>query len=695
MRTKELVPLFVSLDTLSEIPPDHRQRLKRLCGDSLIHILRHFPCAIIDRRWWTSIDQINEKQRVTLTVDILKHIVYRLGKKKTVFKVVCQDQTSWIELVFFNLSPVRGKRWLAIGARIIVNGWVEVSNKKRWMVHPDYIYVIDDAKDPFEKIGVVYRLTEGLPLKAFRKAMTLTLSKLDQLPQIPEWIEEPIKERHGWPSWKEAWRQIHHPVTPKDLEPDSPARSRMAFDELLAHQLFMLRIRRDSLVKRRECTPVCVQSLLESLPFSLTAPQERVLGEVIADLNSRARMIRLIQGDVGSGKTVIAALALWAVAKVGDQTAIMAPTTLLARQHFQTLRRLIPSSEARIDLLLGSDTKAKRRQTLTDLKSGRTQIVVGTHALFQFQVAFQSLRLVVIDEQHRFGVNQRFLLSEKGVQADILFLSATPMPRTLSLALSSGIDISRLEEKPPGRSPIVTRTIPLDKIDQVLKGVRRKLEQGERVYWICPLIKESEKMSLSAVQSRYQTLKEYFGEEVVAFLHGQMGVEEKKEVINAFTRSPSSVRLLVTTTVIEVGIDIPVGVMVIEHPERFGLSQLHQLRGRIGRDNRAAYCLLLYPRVLPSSARERLKILRQTDDGFQIAEKDSDLRGQGDILGIKQSGFFRMVDLKVHGSLIEEAQQAAENLLEQPNDLEKQYQIQYLLDLYQLDLASLEYSLAG
>ena len=396
-------------------------------------------------------------------------------------------------------------------------------------------------------------------------------------------------------------------------------------------------------------------------------------------------MTRLVQGDVGSGKTAVAVLALLAVAKAGEQSAVMAPTEILARQHFETLRRLSPP-HFRIRLFTGADTGVKRKEILSDLKAGMIDIVVGTHTLFQTGVDFKSLRLIVIDEQHRFGVKQRFLLSEKGTDAEILFLSATPIPRTLSLAFSSGIDISRLEDKPPGRQPITTRTIPLERLDQVVEGVERKLDQGERVYWICPLIKESETLDLTAAQDRYQALKDYFGEERVALLHGGMKEENKKTVLDAFS-AERSVRLLVTTTVIEVGIDIPVGVMVVEHAERFGLAQLHQLRGRIGRDDRPSFCLLLYARPLGPTAKERLRFLRQTEDGFQIAERDYELRGEGDIVGTKQSGFlFQMVDLKAHGPLIPKARHLAKKLLEQQReDPQKKEQVTYLLKLYQRD----------
>jgi ATP-dependent DNA helicase RecG len=519
------------------------------------------------------------------------------------------------------------------------------------MVHPDRVVSEADlAKLPL--VEPVYPLTEGLGLNQVRRAVEAAVARL---PSLPEWQEPSWLARERFPDFGEALRILHWPAEPTDALPERPAWSRLAYDELLAGQVALALVRAHLRRPAGRATPGTGhlrKKLIEALPFTLTPSQGHAVAEILADLAKPERMLRLLQGDVGSGKTVVALMAAAAVVEAGRQAALMAPTELLARQHFNTVAPLAAAAGINVAILTGRERGAERSETLKRLAFGDIHILVGTHAVFQEEVEFRDLALAVVDEQHRFGVHQRLALARKGEAVDVLVMTATPIPRTLVLTYFGDMDISELREKPAGRKPIDTRTIPLERYGEVVEGVSRALAEGRRVYWVCPLVEESENVDLAAAADRFAALQERFGA-LVGLVHGRMKGADKDRAMERFAAGET--QLLVATTVIEVGVDVPqASVMVIEHAERFGLAQLHQLRGRIGRGAAHSSCLLLYKAPLGETAKARLKIMRETEDGFRIAEEDLRLRGEGDVLGTRQSGLpsFRVARVEFHGKYI-------------------------------------------
>jgi ATP-dependent DNA helicase RecG len=556
------------------------------------------------------------------------------------------------------------------------------------MTHPDHIAPPAEAAS-LQTVEPVYPLTAGLTLKTVGKAVQAALQRV---PELPEWLDAGLKARERWADWHKALAEAHAPKEETDLSPLAPVRRRLAYDELLANQLAIALVRDRQLKQRGRSLKgdgrLC-QKVTDALPFQLTGSQRLAWAEIAGDMGSEHRMLRLLQGDVGSGKTIVALLAMLTAVEAGGQAALMAPTEILARQHFNTLEPLARAAGVEIVLLTGRD-KGKARQAILDrLASGATPLVVGTHALFQEDVAFHDLAMVVIDEQHRFGVHQRLTLTGKGKAVDVLVMTATPIPRTLMLTAYGDMDVSRLTERPPGRQPIDTATLPLDRLDEVVDGVARALARGAQVYWICPLVEESENVDLAAAEDRYRALLLRFGEKV-GLVHGRMKGPEKDSVMARFAAGELAV--LVATTVVEVGVDVPQAtVMVIEHAERFGLAQLHQLRGRVGRGSGKSSCLLLWQSPLGETARARLRILRETDDGFRIAEEDLKLRGAGELLGTRQSGLpeFRLANLAVHDDLLAIARDDARLVLDRDPELAGQRgkALRVLLYLFERDAA--------
>ncbi len=603
--------------------------------------------------------------------------------------MLVEDDTGDVELVFFLTNPewVRGR--LPIGATRWISGRLELYDGVRQIVHPDRVLNAEEfARLP--AVEPVYALTEGLFQRTIARAAD---GALKRLPGLPEWIAADTIEGLKLPSFADALHAMHRPTAPEDVDPAGRAVTRLAFDELFSNQLALLLVRarmRETAGRAHVSEGALGRRLEAALPFSLTAAQRKALDDIRADLRAEKRMIRLLQGDVGSGKTVVALLAMAEVVEAGRQSAMMAPTEVLARQHFDRMAPLAASVGLRIALMTGRDKAPERRGTLAALAAGELDIVVGTHALFQDAVAFADLGLAVVDEQHRFGVRQRLALAGKGEAVDLLVMTATPIPRSLVLAYFGDMDVSALREKPPGRQPIDTRAMPIERTEEVVAGLSRALSQGARAYWICPLVEESETLDVAAAEDRAAALRSIFGD-AVGLMHGRMAGPDKDAAMERFQRGDS--RILVATTVVEVGVDVPEAtIMIIEHAERFGLAQLHQLRGRVGRGGGRSSCLLLYRGPLGETAKARIETLRATEDGFRIAEEDLRLRGEGDVLGARQAGApgFRFARLEVHGGLLARGRAEAEAALERKHRLasEEGRALRLLLYLFERDEAA-------
>ena len=678
MRPPSLAPLFASARVLKGVGPRIEGLLNRLVAPRhqgaharCVDLLWHLPVGIVD---WPLIPRIAEARAgelATLEVNVAEHRPGGgRGGKRSPYRILVEDDSGALELVYFKADPTYLKRLLPVGAKRIISGKLEAYDGSLQMPHPDHVAAPDDVGD-LPSIEPVYPLTAGLSNNTFRKAVA---SALVQLPDLPEWIDAGFLAKNGWPSFAEAIARLHAPQGPDDLLLTAPARARLAYDELLANQLALAIIRQR--LKKRAGRPLTAQGQLrktiqDALPFALTAAQQRALAEIDADLASPNRMLRLLQGDVGSGKTVVALLAMTNAIEAGAQAALMSPTELLARQHLATISGFAAPAGLRVALLTGRERGRERDALLQALKNGDIDIIIGTHVLFQETIQFRDLAIVVIDEQHRFGVHERLALQAKGpgTGAELLVMTATPIPRTLLLTSYGDMDVTRLDEKPPGRKPIVTGTVPLERIDEVVAGVARAVAGGAQVYWVCPLVAGSEVLDVAAAEERYAALHTQFGDKV-GLVHGRLAGKNKDAVMAQFASGALSI--LVSTTVIEVGVDVPnASIMIIEHAERFGLAQLHQLRGRVGRGAAESSCILLYRQPLGETARERLSVMRKTEDGFVIAEEDLRLRGGGEVLGTRQSGLpaFRIAILPDHRELLEAARDEARLRLARDPDL--------------------------
>ena len=666
MRPEILFPLFAPVTSLKGVGPRLGTLFEKLGTPQVVDLLWHVPTGIIDRRFQPKIMAAPEGAIATLTVTVDAH--QKPHNPRQPYRVRCRDETGFLFLVFFHVKGDYLEKLLPVGSQRLVSGKIEHFNNQVQITHPDHILPAEEAAT-MKLIEPVYGLTAGLSLRVVQKAVDAALARTREL---PEWLDAAYLRQQGWPTWHGALLALHAPQSADDLALTTPPRQRLAFDELLANQLALGLMREH--VKRTSgrslvATGALRAKVIAALPFALTKSQHRAIDEIAADMAQPTRMMRLLQGDVGSGKTVVALAAMLDVVETGAQGALMAPTELLARQHYATLTQLAAHSGVEIGLLTGREKGKPRAALLERLAVGEIQIIVGTHALFSEDVVFKDLALAVIDEQHRFGVEQRVALAEKGRGVDILVMTATPIPRTLMLTAYGDLDSSRLTEKPAGRKPIATRTLPATRLDEVVAAVKRALDGGTKIYWICPLVEESEAVDLAAASDRYEVLKKIFGRRV-GLVHGRMKGTERDAVMEGF--AGTGVDLLVATTVVEVGVDVPKAtVMVIEHAERFGLAQLHQLRGRIGRGAKPSTCLLLYTAPLGETAKARLSILRESNDGFRIAEEDLRLRGAGEVLGTRQSGLpaMRLADLSVHGELLAAAREDTKLILARDPEL--------------------------
>ncbi len=661
MRPQILFPLFTDIASLKGVGVKYEKLVIRLCGSKVVDLLWHLPYSMIDRTYQPKIAAAADGRIATIKVRVVEHVPPKT--KKQPYKVVVEDDSGQMIVNFFKVYGDSVSKYLPTGAPRLISGKVESFNGIKQMTHPDYMIRPEDAE---KIIGIepVYPLTAGVSNKML---VRLIREALARVPDFPEWLEHNFQKQHGFPSFREALLKVHHPRNMADIEPQSLCRSRLAYDELLANQLALAIVRQ----KVRRQPGRCLQGdghlrrkVMENLGFELTGAQKKVLNEINQDMAAPYRMLRLLQGDVGSGKTVVALLSMLNAVECGAQAAIMAPTEILAKQHLETIQPLCAQIGVRAELLTGKIKGKNRSLILEELAEGKIDILIGTHALFVDGVVFKDLAYIVVDEQHRFGVQQRLSLSAKGNRADVLVMTATPIPRTLVLTAYGDMEYSKIDEVPAGRKPVDTRVVPLSKIQDVVAGLKRKLNAGCRAYWICPLVEESEKTDLAAAEERFASLQKIFGNKA-GMVHGRMKEAEKDAVMEQFKRGDIS--LLVATTVIEVGVNVPEAtIMIIEQAERFGLAQLHQLRGRIKRGFQASNCILMYGYPLSETSRARLEIMRRTEDGFEIAEKDLELRGGGEVLGNRQSGFseFKIADMSVHKDLLYTANKDAEMIVE-------------------------------
>jgi ATP-dependent DNA helicase RecG len=666
-RPAELFPLFAGLETLTGIGPKTAKLFPQLGIEAPRDLLFTMPNTGIDRRLRPSIQDADLPGVVTVAVTIGAHRAPR--NRGGAYRIQVEDDLTSFQLVYFHARGDYLEKLLPTGSRQIVSGRVEVFDSVAQMVHPEHAVPEDEATD-IPVFEPVYPLTAGVTQKMMFKA---TRGALERMPKVDEWIDPNQKIKSEWPDFSVAILAAHTPLVQEDLAVTSPARERLAYDELLAHQLTLALARQK---ERRvqgqisQATGKLQTKVLAALPYRPTGAQQRAISEISDDMALPDRMNRLLQGDVGSGKTLVAFMALLVAVEAGGQGVMMAPTEILARQHLEGLQPLAEDAGVVLELLTGRDKGKARVAKLAALECGDIQILVGTHAVFQPDVLFKDLRIAIVDEQHRFGVRQRLELGKKGRNADVLVMTATPIPRSLALAQYGDMDVSVLDEKPPGRKPIRTALVSTGRMDEVVERLRAVMAEGRQCYWVCPLVEESEILDLTAAEQRFKHLRAALGEGVVGLVHGQMPPADKDAAMANFQAGKTKV--LVATTVIEVGVNVPnATIMVIERAETFGLAQLHQLRGRVGRGDAASTCLLMYQTPLSQTGQRRLEVLRETEDGFKISETDLQMRGAGDVIGVAQSGVprFRVADLERQAGLMAIAQTDARALLNDDPDL--------------------------
>ena len=694
MRPAILDPLFSPVASLSGVGPKLADLIARVTGREdaddcrVIDLLFHAPASVIDRRNRPGIALAPQGAIVTIEGRVDRHQPPPPGKANMPYRVFLHDETGELALTFFRAKGNWLEKALPIDETVMVSGKIDWFNGRPSMVHPDFMVKASEAAN-LPLVEPVYPLTAGLSPKVLRKAVE---GALGRMPETPDWIDSTLAERQGFLSVAESFRRLHDPRDEADVDARSPARRRLAYDEFLAGQVSLALVRQR--LRRVPGQPIhasgeLARKITAALPFSLTSSQETAVRDILKDMGGQDRMLRLLQGDVGAGKTLVALMAMAAAVEAGGQAVLMAPTEILARQHYATISGLASAAGIAVDVLTGRTKGSERTTIIERIGDGKAQIIIGTHALFQDAVNYHNLVLSVVDEQHRFGVHQRLRLTAKGISPHMLVMTATPIPRTLVLAAFGDMDVSKLTEKPAGRKPIQTVTIPAERTADVVARLRTALGEGKKAYWICPLVEESEASDLMSAEERFAVLSSEFGSDV-GLVHGRMPGAEKDAVMSAF--KAGEIRLLVATTVVEVGVDVPdATIMVIEHAERFGLAQLHQLRGRVGRGADASTCILLYKGPLGETGRARLTILRDSEDGFLIAEEDLKLRGEGELLGTRQSGTpgFRIASLEAHGDLLEIARKDAAYLLDKDPDLtsERGERVRTLLYMHRRDEA--------
>ena len=664
--------LLQPLSTLKRVGPTITNFLARLVGDNKIFdLLLHKPVRAEKIMLSPRLFEVPNDSLVIIKAKVESHV--KPATSRQPYKVICYTPSGYVNLVFFKIFPSQIAK-MPIGFEIAILGNLQKIAGENQIAHPQEILPVKEI-EKLPKINAIYPLGAAISQKFITQKIHETLAKLEE--NIEEWIDHNLLNQQLWPSFAIALKNLHY-FSLEEKNHDNlheAARKRLAYDELLAWQIAVLLAKSQSGEKKKFYKPEknLAQKFLSSLPFELTIAQSKAIQEISAEINSDKKMLRLLQGDVGSGKTVVAIASCLNSISQEKQTCVIAPTTVLAKQHLAYFSKLLEGSEIRIELLTSANTKKQKAKILADLIEGKIDILISTHAVLEDDIKFKKLGLVIIDEQHRFGVMQRLKLVEKGQDVDVLLMSATPIPRSLMMGLYGDMDISILNEKPKNRQPIETLVMSAKKIADVYQSIKRAVARGEKIYWICPAIEESEEVQLVSAKQKFSELSEIFGAENVALLHGKMKESEKEKVMNEFSKRDGSLKLLVSTTVIEVGIDVPEAtVILIENSENFGLSQLHQLRGRVGRSDKKSFCILLYGEKFGVNGRKRLSILRESNDGFFIAEEDLKIRGSGDLLGTKQSGFpeFKIADLTFDTDLLKIAHKNAELILHHDKKLQ-------------------------
>jgi ATP-dependent DNA helicase RecG len=695
--------LFQNYITDLKINARFHAPFKKLVGDRLIDLLFHLPSNLETRQHQPFINNTTHGDTVTLTAKVLQHEPSDYGSRRP-YRIICHDGHQKFELVFFKIQYRYLERVAPKGDTICISGKITATPNGNQFYHPDHMGPAHTFND-WIGTSPIYPQTAGITSRTITQTISAAISKLED---IPEWLPSEIIDAHNFNDFKSCLMDLHTNPTDENLSALHKNRLRLAFDEMLAHELALILTREDRpplqlFPKNTPYSPL-MNDLVNELPFELTQCQKQAIQEILNDLNSLTPMLRLVQGDVGSGKTLVALMTALFSIQNGHQVALLVPTEILARQHFENIKKLTNTLPINVAVLISKDKASTKKQILDDLESGHINLIIGTHAIIQDAVAFNNLGFIIIDEQHRFGVEQRLKLSEKGKTPNVLSMTATPIPRTLTLTQYGDMDVSVIRQKPPGRKPITTKVISLERLDEVISNIKKRLEIGDKIYWVCPLIEESESSDMAAAVQRHMELNKVF-DNTVGLIHGKMTPTQKQETMSAFTNG--DIKILVSTTVIEVGVDVKdASIMIIEQAERFGLSQLHQLRGRVGRGEKPSVCLLLFGQKLTFHARKRLEAMRETEDGFLLAEADLRLRGAGEITGTKQSGLpqLKFSDLQsendalfdLYSKFLEDAHALALKIADNDPKLSTDDSAKYrfLLKVFKKDKA-LEYKRAG
>ena len=679
--------LSLPLSSLKRVGPTLTQFLTKLVGENKIFdLLLHKPIRVEQILVRPRLFEVPNDALVIIKAKVESHT--KPATIRQPYKVICYTPTGYITLVFFKIFPSQIAK-MAIGCEIVVLGNLQKLTGENQIVHPQEILPAAQI-DNLPRNNVIYPLGAAISQKFLTQKIQEVLIKLEE--KNDEWIDDGLLKQKLWPSFSTALKNIHNPKSAEDFSPENISRKRLAYDELLAWQIAVLLAKNKTAATKNFIAPSknLAENFLKSLPFELTKSQLKAISEISAEINSTKKMLRLLQGDVGSGKTIVAIISCLQTLSQNKQTCVIAPTTVLAKQHLAYFRKLLENTKITVEILTSATTKKQKAKICSDLSEGKIDILISTHAVLEDDIKFKNLGLAIIDEQHRFGVMQRLKLVEKGRDVDTLLMSATPIPRSLMMGLYGDMDISILSEKPKNRQPIETLIMSAKKIEEVAQSIKRALLRGEKIYWICPIIDENEELALTSVKKKYDELAKIFTAEKIGLLHGKMKESEKEKIMNQFSDRSGDMKILVSTTVIEVGIDVPdATIILIENAENFGLSQLHQLRGRVGRSEKKSFCILLYGEKYGAIARQRLGILRESNDGFFIAEEDLKMRGSGELLGTKQSGFpeFKIADLSFDSDILKIAHKNAQLILNKDQNLQNpaSHKYQDLLKLFGYD----------